>query len=300
MRNPTIELFRYVFAFLVVLIHVQLAHGGTFFMPLARCAVPFFYLVSGYFLAKKMRGGDEHLCLRSAKKWIRMWGRYIVVFAVLGLLIDWYCGTMSYPSMKDAVYMITQGVCPYIDEHIVDSHKLGIMTLWFLYDGALAFALLYVLRRHLFSKVLLFAVVVLQLVSAVAVHEHWGGWWNFLYASVPYIYYGMWIGKSGIFETTMEKQRPYVLLLAIASVLYICGMVEYKMMGDEVFVNIPLSILLFLLIHSDRTAKALYKFTPPPAAQPITASKFLHVGHLHLAQIRLCLDGHGGDGLLRM
>lgn len=41
MRNPSIELFRYVFAFLVVFIHVPLLHGGMLLMPLARCAVPF-------------------------------------------------------------------------------------------------------------------------------------------------------------------------------------------------------------------------------------------------------------------
>lgn len=50
-RNLLIDYARYVFAFLVVCIHVLLAHGGTLYMPLARCAVPFFYLVTGYFLS---------------------------------------------------------------------------------------------------------------------------------------------------------------------------------------------------------------------------------------------------------
>lgn len=142
---------------LVVTIHVSLAHGGMFLMPLARCGVPFFYLVSGYFLAKKMgqQGDGGGMCLRSARKWIAMWGRYIVVFAVLGVLIDWYCGDVSFPQMSDAASLALHGQCLYIDEHIINSQRLGLLTLWFLYDGALAFGVLYLMRKHLRSKWLL-------------------------------------------------------------------------------------------------------------------------------------------------
>ncbi len=41
MRNPIIEITQYFFEFLVVVIHVPLAHGGILLMPVVRYTVPF-------------------------------------------------------------------------------------------------------------------------------------------------------------------------------------------------------------------------------------------------------------------
>lgn len=54
MRNPIIEYARYLFAFSVVCLHVPLGYGSSVIIPFARCAVPFFYMIMGYFLAKKI------------------------------------------------------------------------------------------------------------------------------------------------------------------------------------------------------------------------------------------------------
>lgn len=304
MRNPSIELFRYVFAFLVVTIHVSLAHGGTVLMPLARCGVPFFYLVSGYFLAKKMgRDDGGRLCLRSARKWIGMWGKYIVVFAVLGVLIDWYCGTVSCPQLSDVVSLTLRGQCRYIDEHIVNSQRLGLLTLWFLYDGALAFGVLHLLRKHLYSKWLLLLVIVLQLVSAVCQYEGHGSWLGLSYASVPYIYYGMWLGRSDAFEAFLAAKRPYTMLLALTGVLFLCGMAEYKLMGNVVFVNIPLSVLLFLLVVSVRTGNYIAQITPPlwlrslQKSTPYTLDVYIWHRFVYVLMVIVGVNCHGFDAV---
>lgn len=306
MRNPSIELFRYVFAFLVVTIHVSLAHGGMFLMPLARCGVPFFYLVSGYFLAKKMgqQGDGGGMCLRSARKWIAMWGRYIVVFAVLGVLIDWYCGDVSFPQMSDAASLALHGQCLYIDEHIINSQRLGLLTLWFLYDGALAFGVLYLMRKHLRSKWLLLLIVALQLVSAVCQHEGLRAGVGLTYASIPYIYYGVWLGRSDALETYLSEKRHYTMLLVMAGVLYLCSMVEYKLMGDVEFANIPLSVLLFLLVVSGRTGRFIVRITPPlwlrslQNSTPYTLDVYIWHRFVYVLIVMVGINCYGCDAIV--
>ena len=52
-RNTLIDVFRFVGAFLVVCIHIRFPKefSDHFLMPVTRMAVPFFFMVSGYFLA---------------------------------------------------------------------------------------------------------------------------------------------------------------------------------------------------------------------------------------------------------
>lgn len=48
-RIASLDYARWIFAFLVVIIHIPLM-GGSYLMPIAWCAVPFFYMVTGFFL----------------------------------------------------------------------------------------------------------------------------------------------------------------------------------------------------------------------------------------------------------
>ena len=50
MRNSTVDILKAICAMLVVLLHVEtpLAH---YYQPLMRCAVPCFFMISGYMLA---------------------------------------------------------------------------------------------------------------------------------------------------------------------------------------------------------------------------------------------------------
>lgn len=299
MRNPSIELFRYVFAFLVVFIHVPLLHGGMLLMPLARCAVPFFYLISGFFLAKKTCNVDLIPFMPTAKKWILMWGKYFVVFAIIGVLIDWYCGNITYPNIKDFASLVLTGQCMYVDEHIVATHKLGLLTLWFLYEGALAFALIYVLRKNLYSKVMLIVVMAVQLVAAIFVHKGITTW-LFPYSSFPFLYYGMWLSWKDKTHHIVKKK----MLLIAACFLYILGMVEYKCFGDVVFVNLPFSVMIFMLITSSGAEKILRRFAPPillgilQKSTPVTLDIYIWHRLVYVLIMLLGIDCYGMDAIM--
>ena len=51
-RNKSIDIFRAVAAFFIITVHVTFA-GTTVFVPVARYAVPFFFILSGYFVFSK-------------------------------------------------------------------------------------------------------------------------------------------------------------------------------------------------------------------------------------------------------
>lgn len=299
MRNPSIELFRYVFAFLVVFIHVPLLHGGLLLMPLARCAVPSFYMISGFFLAKKTCNVDFIPFLPTVKKWILMWGKYFVVFAIIGVLIDWYCGNITYPNIKDFTSLVLTGQCLYVDEHIVATHKLGLLTLWFLYEGALAFALLYVLRKYLYFKVMLIVVMAVQLVAAILIHKGITTW-LFPYSSFPFLYYGMWLGRKDKVHHIVKKK----MLLIVVCFLYILGMVEYKCLEDVVFVNLPFSVIIFILITSSEVEKILRRFAPPillgmlQTSSPVTLDIYIWHRLVYVLFMLLGIDCYGMDAIM--
>ena len=181
--------------------------------------------------------------------------------------------------MKDVISLVLTGQCLYVDEHIVAAHKLGVLTLWFLYEGAFAFGLLYLLRKYLYSKVMLIVVMTIQLVAAIFVHKGISTW-LFPYSSFPFLYYGMWLGMK---DKTHHVVKKKMLTIAVVCFFYILGMVEYKCLGDVVFVNLPFSVIIFLLVTSSGTEKALRRFTPPHFARNVTNVKSGYPRYLHLA-----------------
>lgn len=65
-RNLTIDLARWFWALMVVIIHVPIL-GRNILLPFCRCAVPFYFLITGYYLYRN--GFKDSLYLKSFKKW---------------------------------------------------------------------------------------------------------------------------------------------------------------------------------------------------------------------------------------
>lgn len=59
-RNHSVDILRFVCAFLVILLHISTTYN-TYTEPIARCAVPIFFMLSGYFY----RGGGKKEYLQS-------------------------------------------------------------------------------------------------------------------------------------------------------------------------------------------------------------------------------------------
>ena len=92
-RNNSIDLFRYVCALLVVIIHTEPFYGGELrglgiFLKefLARIAVPFFFAVSGYFLFLKI-DRDGKAPLRSAWRLTKVYLFWSIPYLLLNLWV---------------------------------------------------------------------------------------------------------------------------------------------------------------------------------------------------------------------
>ncbi|MBQ3068864.1 MAG: acyltransferase [Clostridia bacterium] len=92
-RNNSIDLFRYVCALLVVIIHTEPFYGGELrglgiFLKefLSRIAVPFFFAVSGYFLFLKI-DRDGKAPLRSAWRLTKVYLFWSIPYLLLNLWV---------------------------------------------------------------------------------------------------------------------------------------------------------------------------------------------------------------------
>ncbi len=82
-RNYSIDILKALCAFLVIILHVAWAYTDTF-LPLARAAVPVFFMISGYFMYRDSAAGVGADRLRRALRRIGM----ITLWATL-LFIGW-------------------------------------------------------------------------------------------------------------------------------------------------------------------------------------------------------------------
>ena len=92
-RNISIDISRFIFAFLVVVLHVPLLYyGGVLLRPFARYAVPFFFIISGFYLYSSDAVRLRARVLAFAKKWFSLWFAYTLILAFVAVIIDKYMG----------------------------------------------------------------------------------------------------------------------------------------------------------------------------------------------------------------
>ena len=83
-RYDNIDALRLFFAFCVVMIHVPMI-GSYLLAPIYRCAVPFFYMVTGFFLYSKHESSNKLLI--AAKKWFYLWLKYFAIITFLSIAL---------------------------------------------------------------------------------------------------------------------------------------------------------------------------------------------------------------------
>lgn len=132
-RNTSIDLARFIFAFLVVVIHVPIL-GGMFITPLARCAVPFFYLVAGFYLYTEDPNKFSSKLKKISEKWFSLWLICTLLFAVIVIALNYIFGDGFSFNNDDAIAMLTGGACEALDIIKIKGKVFGSsVVLWFLY-----------------------------------------------------------------------------------------------------------------------------------------------------------------------
>ncbi len=210
-RNPGIEVLRFACALLVILIHTnpfRSSHDipvkmlGDFINVMARVAVPFFFLTSGYFFQKQASLDLPGQMLRFARKMLTI---YLAWFAIY-TAFDLYWMHSQLFSMKRLLALLG-----------FFSRPSGTSTrhLWFFPALLYCMALTVLSRRFLGTKGALALMTVIFVVGNF--HPAWRSWsprWAFPFYSAPFFFAGTFLA-----DRQWPRSHLYLALALAAAVL---------------------------------------------------------------------------------
>ncbi len=287
-RNNSIDLFRYVCAVLVVIIHTEPFYTGEWaglgiFLKefLARIAVPFFFAVSGYFLFLKI-DQDGKAPFRSAWRLTKVYLFWSIPYLLLNL------------------WVLRKDIPAFFGRTVTDLFIHGTSShFWFF--PALIYATLIVafIYKTVGWKPLAVAAVVLYIVGVVgSSYTPLGmqipglsalyGWEQFaavrriFMTAIPFVTLGGWIARRDrdVVVSYRHNQSYDWLVLAAAVVAYVlekCVLlwIDYPINGVNTLFLFPLTavILMLLLKHPSEKHTGL-----APYAR--TCANFIYYMHI--------------------
>ncbi|MFD2937897.1 acyltransferase [Spirosoma flavum] len=122
-RNASIDLFRFLGAFSVILIHSIYANKLPLLPLLGRWAVPFFFMVSGYFFQKSYRNQSVYAFAKT--------GRALLSVFLCANLFYMLFLILTVGSLKEIVTHFTLLVGTHFHLWFLTSLLLGYLVLWF-------------------------------------------------------------------------------------------------------------------------------------------------------------------------
>ena len=258
-RLYVLDLFKLLASYFVVFIHCQFSGDwGIAVKAVARFAVPFFFLCSGYFLY----GNKPEKILRKASRIFRLFCSSFLIFFVYQILINYTRGNVAYvltwlrglANFKGLIKLIFFNV-PYVSTH-----------LWFL--SALTYVYLihyWLAKKHLsdvfigLSSVILLilhliiwqAVLTLNTTSQTFIVR------NFLFTGYPFVGIGMLIRKHSNKLPKLTPLKAFVLILlgSMTSVLSRFALGDKSVPGGAIITAVTL--LIYALQHDQRTSPTL-------------------------------------------
>ena len=191
-RNYSVDVLKFVCAVLVVILHTNFKFHDAI-LPLTRCAVPCFLMISGFLLYTEGKGIGKERLMRNIKHifHIILWSTLLFVALKEGKAI--LCGKFFLPSLSQWFNFII------FNDNIFGSH------LWYL--GAYLYVLVIMLLVNRFSlwkqllwvsPLLLMGDLVLGKYSLLLLHHEYPYIYvrNFMFVGIPYFMLGVWIKKN--------------------------------------------------------------------------------------------------------
>lgn len=243
MRNYSIDTLKFICAILVIFIHTPQPYvWNDFIIPFNRCAVPVFFMISGYFTLGKKEINNV------------IYKRIIYLAKILcwGFLL--YASLFFVANGKDSLEHISIIFTKHF--FIFNAVPYG-MHLWYIF--AYIYVLILILFVHRFNlyKLLFYATPIILItalavgryceITGISLHTR-----NFLFTGLPFFTIGMMIKRA-------KKLPSKQFALICGSIIYIISIIEVKLirggLGDFYATTIPLSILIFILFLNIRQTK---------------------------------------------
>lgn len=244
-RCLAVDSFRLFFAFMVVLIHVPMT-GSTYLSPIFRCAVPFFYMVTGYYIYSESPDFSSKL-LKASRKWLLLWFKYFVILTLFSILIHYISKQVIQFDVSSLIEIIKgNGTAKSLDVVQIGNEQCGIYVLWFLLSGSYAMLFMSITARiwrrpvsYIFTAFIYLGCMIL---SVYGYHIE-----RIFYLSIPFLVLGFLIRK---YQSTIIKIGRIEFLLAILVLTYIEWYLRPNLGGVllDSLLTTPILILVFFII----------------------------------------------------
>lgn len=220
-RNHSLDALKFVCAFLVVIIHVR-SYYREFAKPLDKCAVPIFFMISGYLLYTNL-GRDK--ILKSIKRISKLFLSVLALYAVLfPLLLK--CGLTRELKLLDIPVFIFTNEVPF-------AYHLWYLPAYLYVLGLVLFVEKYNKLNILFPlsvAIILFYLIgsySLMAVSSFSPPECLTR--NFLFEGIPFFSIGMFLNQN---ETKLKKTTDTKLYIIIIFALLV-SIVEWRITSSQ-------------------------------------------------------------------
>ncbi len=252
-RNSSIDIFRLAAAALVIIQHYGVFPRGSSAALWAdifcRAAVPFFFILSGYFSWRDQPGARENYLKKQALEVLKIF----LVSAALIMLFNRWAGFSMNLKPKNFLYLIFFNEPGFLFDQ---SHMWYLLALIYVLVIALA------VEKAGLNKAAYICVPLLFAVSLILEHELYRlgvrrpcYTRNFLLDGLPFFYLGQMLRRwSGKFLGFMTKKRSAAALAfsAIGMALEGAALVRFNMSTDRTLFlfTVPLIVSVFaLLLH---------------------------------------------------
>ena len=179
-RNHSIDILKFLAATMVVIVHSVGWVAHSIMMPAARCAVPCFFMISGFLLYNPNGIGHERLA-RNVRHIASLCAWALPLCLVADIIVMLYTNTLHWPNM---FYFIAANYYPYS----IGGH------LWYLLAYLYVLLIVMFVDKHRLWK-WLFAAAPLLLTAYFWLQLHGGPMRNFLVEGLPYFTIGAMVKK---------------------------------------------------------------------------------------------------------
>ena len=252
-RHYSIDFIKFFAVFAVVIIHASpfkqtdifgLDGSEIVFISdtLSRFAVPFFFVVSGFFFASKLNENPEWYVKKNVFKLIKMYTSWVAFYFAYDIVIRYIQSYVRHQNVEIQLNRYFDGYWSYVAFFYIGNTTSG-GHLWYL--TALIWSILTVYLFFKFDKVKLLLVASLLFnaigILSASVPEH-----DALFFGLFYTCLGFFIFENQDRLVEIVKPKLYGALIIFFSLLQIFEK-KYLFSGQYFFSTIPSVFLLFLM-----------------------------------------------------
>lgn len=252
-RNLGVDILKFLCAFLVVMIHAPIPVISQYTTPIARIAVPIFFMITGYYYSHTVASGKENKQIK----------KIAILFAVSNIIFMFWELIVDFVKDKSFAAFIEKMTSPetYLNFFVFNESPFS-FHLW--YVGAILYVLLIVKLLNKFDKVkILYYITPFLLLADIVFGKYskvfFGCEFSYIYLR-NFIFVGLPNFAIGLFLSEHKesiKNFKFTKMLSIIAIFVFCAtsvlekylLVSNKLNAprDQYFSTTLLAIAVFIL-----------------------------------------------------